>query len=91
MARPMANKQSRDDVNELMTLINQVRGFPSATTDIYGFDTRLEFNTFEIQWTNEEEDSTEVTLESETKQTFKDVADSIQSLGRTFAKKDAAI
>lgn len=75
-----------------MSLVNQLRGFPShPSDDIYGLNIRLEFNTFEIQWSNEDDDSVADTLESETKQTFKDVADSIESLGRTFAKKDAAV
>ncbi|KAK8194196.1 hypothetical protein M8818_007384 [Zalaria obscura] len=83
---------SADDVNELMSLISQLRGFPShPSKDIYGLDTRLEFNSFEIQWASDEEDSVSDEVTAENKDTYKQVADSIAALGRTFAKKDAAI
>ena len=48
---------------------------------------------FEIQWSNEDDDAAanEVTeITAETKDEFKRVADSVEALGRTFAK-DAAI
>lgn len=89
------NKYFRDDVNELMNVINQVRGFPShQSKDVYGFDTRVEFNTFEIQWSNQDEDPTAGDVSevaSETKSTFKDVVDSLEALGRQFAKRDSEI
>jgi DNA anti-recombination protein RmuC len=48
---------------------------------------------FDIQWSNEDDDAAanEVTeIAAETKDDFKRVADSVEALGRTFAK-DAAI
>ena len=75
-----------------MRLITQLRGFPSSSSsDIYGLDTKLEFNTFEIQWANDDDDTVSSEATSENKTTFKDVADSIEALGRQFAKNDAAI
>lgn len=78
-----------------MSLVSAVRGFPShASKDVYGLDTKLELNTFEIQWSNEEEDAAanEVSeLAAETKDEFKRVVDSIEALGRTFAKNDSAV
>lgn len=81
-----------------MSLLSQVRGFPShATKDIYGLNTKLELQTFEIQWTNEEDDpaaqgeSSVTELGDETKQTFKDVVDSIAAAGRQFATRDSAV
>ncbi|KAK4982911.1 hypothetical protein LTR66_009042 [Elasticomyces elasticus] len=82
----------KDDVNELMNLINQLRGFPShPSDDIYGLDARVELNTMEIQWTNESDDSVQSEVTAETKETFKEIVDSLMALGRQFAKKDAAI
>ena len=85
----------KDDVNELMTLVNQLRGFPShASKDVYGHDVYFELNTFEIQWANKDEDPTASDiseLAAEQKQTFKDVVDSFEALARTFAKQDSAI
>jgi hypothetical protein len=85
----------KDDVNELMTLVNQLRGFPShASKDVYGLDVYFELNTFEIQWANKDEDPTAgdiSELAAEQKQTFKDVVDSFEALARTFAKQDSAI
>ena len=82
-------------MQELMSLINTLRGFPShASQDVYGLDVKLEFNTFEIQWSNEEEDSAanEVSeIAGEQKDDFKRVVDSIDALARTFAKRDAAV
>jgi len=78
-----------------MELISTVRGFPShPSKDVYGLDTKLEFNTFEIQWSNEDEDSAanEVSeIAGEQKDDFKRVVDSIEALARQFAKKDTAI
>lgn len=83
----------KGDVPELMELISTLRGFPShPDEDIYGLDTRVEFNTFEIQWANDEEDAAGIKeIAGEQKDDFKRVADSIEALARTFAKKDAAI
>lgn len=60
---------------------------------MYGIDTRLELQTFEIQWTNAEDDAAakDLTLVEETKTTFKDVVDSIEAAARQFVKQDAAI
>jgi hypothetical protein len=60
---------------------------------VYGIDTRLELQTFEIQWTNAEDDAAakDLTLVEETKTTFKDVVDSIEAAARQFVKQDAAI
>lgn len=84
-----------DDVQELMTLVNQLRGFPSHDSkDVYGLDVYFELNTFEIQWANKDDDPTAGTVSEiapEQKQTFKDVVDSFEALARTFAKKDSAI
>ena len=33
-----------------MRLVEQLKGFPSNEKDVYGFDLRLELQTFEIQW-----------------------------------------
>lgn len=91
----MLTSSNRDDVNELMSLLSTVRGFPShATKDVYGQDAKLELNTFEIQWSNEEEDAAanEVSeIAAETKDEFKRVVDSIEALARTFAKNDSAV
>ncbi|KAF2172990.1 hypothetical protein M409DRAFT_49489 [Zasmidium cellare ATCC 36951] len=85
----------KDDVNELTTLVSTVRGFPShPSKDVYGQDAKLELNTFEIQWSNEDEDAAanEVSeIAAETKDDFKRVVDSIEALGRTFAKNDSAV
>lgn len=78
-----------------MSVISRLRGFPShATKDVYGLNTRLEFSTLEIQWTNEEEDpaANEVAeISAESKQDFKDVVDSIEAAGRQFAKQDSRV
>lgn len=85
----------RDDTNELLSLVNAVRGFPShASKDVYGLNAKLELNTFEIQWASDEEDSAANEISEvggETKDEFKRVVDSIEALGRQFAKNDAAI
>jgi hypothetical protein len=80
-----------------MSLISDLRGLPSASgKDIYGQNTRLELATFDIQWSNEEDDpSGEGAVAGEptdeNKDTFKRVAQSIEALGRQFAKQDKAI
>ena len=79
-----------------MSLISTVRGFPShPNKDIYEQNTQLALTTFEIQWSNKEEDATAATditeVAGETKDDFKRVVDSIQALARTFAKQDSAI
>lgn len=78
-----------------MSLVNAVRGFPShASKDVYGMDTKLELNTFEIQWASDEEDSASNEIQEvgdETRDEFKRVVESIEALGRQFAKKDSAI
>lgn len=87
------NPPPRDDVRELMSLISTLRGFPSSeNTDIYGLDTKLDFATFEIQWSNQEDDpAAAATVEGEQKDEFKRVVGSIEALGRQFAKQDSAI
>ncbi|GAB7340750.1 hypothetical protein MBLNU457_7127t1 [Dothideomycetes sp. NU457] len=87
-------QMSADDVQELMRLVSQLRGLPSSETkDIYGLDTRLELHTFEIQWANQEADPSETVsdIPQETKDTFKEVVQSIEAAGRQFAKHDKAI
>ena len=78
-----------------MSLITELRGFPSdESKDIYGADVKLDFNTFEIQWSNADEDPAGDTVKEiaqEQKDDFKRIADSIENLGRTFAKKDSAV
>jgi hypothetical protein len=90
-----ADYDLRDDVQELLTLVNQLRGFPSHNDkDVYGNDVKLDFNTFEIQWSNQDDDSSADVINEiaqEQKTTFKDVSDSIEALARTFAKKDSAV
>ncbi|KAK5703577.1 hypothetical protein LTR17_021991 [Elasticomyces elasticus] len=85
----------KDDVNELMSLVSTLRGFPShPSKDIYEHDVKIESNTFELQWSNEDEDSSADTIKEiagEQKDDFKRISDSIEALARTFAKKDAAI
>jgi hypothetical protein len=94
---PMTNTSSHhsDDVNELTRLISQLRGFPShETKDVYGIDARLELHTLEVNWANDEQDpSADVVneLTAESKQTFKDVVDSISAAARQFAKNDSAV
>lgn len=87
--------QSRDDVNELMELISTLRGFPSSPSkDIYGHGVKVDFNTFEIQWSNGDEDPMAGDISEiadEQKDDFKRISDSIEALARTFAKKDSAI
>ena len=79
-----------------MSLISTLRGFPShPTKDVYGLDTKVDFNTMELQWSNAEEDPTaaEVVTEiaGEQKDEFQRVAESIEALGRTFATKNSAV
>ncbi|KAG8631199.1 hypothetical protein KVT40_000339 [Elsinoe batatas] len=87
-------QMSAEDVNELISLTDQLRGFPShPTDDIFGHNVRLEFHTMAFNWSNNEDDPAGDlnNVEKETKQTFKDVADSVDAAGRTFAKQDKAI
>lgn len=84
----------RDDVQELLDLVSTLRGFPSdPSKDVYGQDTKVDFNTFEIQWSNQEEaNSSDISeLADEQKDDFKRIADSIEALARTFAKKDSQV
>lgn len=78
-----------------MSLISTVRGFPShPSEDVYGQDAKVDFNTFEIQWSNEDEDPSAGSVSEiagEQKDDFKRIVQSIEALGRTFAKRDAAI
>lgn len=83
----------QDDVRELMALISTLRGFPSDDDkDVYGLDTKLDFATFEIQWSNQEDDpAKQGEVGGEQKDEFKRVAESIEALARTFAKQDSAV
>lgn len=84
----------QDDVRELLSLISTLRGFPShETKDVYGQDVKVDFNTFEIQWSNQDDDpaAAGVEIASEQKDEFKRIADSIEALARQFAKQDSAI
>lgn len=78
-----------------MELVQQLRGFPShPSKDIYGADVKVDFNTFEIQWSNGDDDpagDTVAEIAGEQKDDFKRIADSIEALARTFAKQDSAI
>lgn len=80
-----------------MSLISSLRGLPSAANkDIYGQSTRLELATLDIQWSNEEddpsgEDAVPGEPTDENKDDFKRVVQSIEALGRQFAKQDKAI
>ena len=84
-----------DDVKELIRLVSTLRGFPSsASKDVYGADVKVDFNTPEIQWSNGDDDSAADVVKEiagEQKDEFKRVADSIEALARTFAKKDSAV
>jgi hypothetical protein len=77
-----------------MSLISTLRGFPSnESKDVYGVDTKLDFATFEIQWSNQEDDPAAAggELDGEQKDEFKRVVDSIEALARQFAKQDSAV
>ena len=79
-----------------MRLVDQLRGFPShPTKDVYGLNVKLELHTFELQWTNEEQDPSadvvDTNVPDEVKTTFKEVVDSIEAAARQFAKQDKAI
>ncbi|KAK3672258.1 hypothetical protein LTR78_007798 [Recurvomyces mirabilis] len=82
-----------EDVNELMSLITTLRGFPShPDQDVFGHDTILNFATMEIQWSNKDENTSSITdIAGEQKDDYKRVSDSIEALARTFAKKDSAV
>jgi len=77
-----------------MTRVQELRGYPSAPNkDIYGLDTILELQTFDIQWTNQEEDPSSDTvgdLAGEQVDGFKNIADSIEALARLTAKQNKA-
>ncbi|KAK5130221.1 hypothetical protein LTR08_002306 [Meristemomyces frigidus] len=85
----------KDDVHELMRLVQELRGFPSSPSkDIYEADAKVDFNTFDIQWSNEDEDPEADVIKEiafEQKDDFKRIVDSIEALGRAFAKKNAAV
>lgn len=54
----------------------------------------MDFNTFDIQWSNGDDDSAADTVNEiagEQKDDFKRIADSIDALARTFAKQDSAV
>jgi hypothetical protein len=76
-----------------MSLISSLRGFPSDDNkDIFGLDTKLDFATVEIQWSNQEDDpAAQGELGGEQKDDFKRVVESIEALARQFAKQDSAI
>lgn len=82
-------------MNELLRLVQDLRGFPShPTKDVYGADVKVEFNTTDIQWANDDEDpsANEINeVAQEQKDDFKRIADSIEALARTFAKNDSAV
>lgn len=79
----------------MLSLVDALRGFPShPSQDVYGHNTKIDLNTFVIQWSNEDEDATanEVTeIAAEQKDEFKRIADSIEALSRQFAKQDSAV
>jgi hypothetical protein len=84
-------QMSASDFNELLTLVSQLRGFPSRDDkDVYGLDTKLDLHSFEMSWSNAEADPSAADVneivEDETKQTFKDVVDSIESAASQFAR-----
>ena len=84
----------QDDVRELMSLISALRGFPShPSKDVYGLDTKVDLNTFEIQWSNQDDDAAMEggELAGEQKDEFKRIVDSIEALARQFAKQDSAV
>jgi hypothetical protein len=88
------NTLSRDDVRELMSLISTLRGFPShPSKDVYGLDTKVDFNTMEIQWSNQDDDAAmaDGELAGEQKDDFKRIVDSIEALARQFAKQDSPV
>ncbi|KAK4547370.1 hypothetical protein LTR36_001026 [Oleoguttula mirabilis] len=84
-----------DDVQELLRLVSELRGFPSNhTDDVYGQDAKVEFDTFEIQWSNADDDPSAGSISElafEQKDDFKRIVQSIEALGRAFAKRDVAI
>ena len=78
-----------------MNLISELRGFPSdPSKDIFGHDIKLDFTTMEIQWSNGDDapggDETR-DVAGEEKDDFKRIADSIEALARTFARKDSQV
>ncbi|KAK3197434.1 hypothetical protein GRF29_216g116588 [Pseudopithomyces chartarum] len=82
----------QDDVKELLSLVSQLRGFPShPSKDVYGLDVKVDFNTFDIQWSNADDDSVVDEIAGEQKDDFKRITDSIEALSRTFAKQNSAV
>ncbi|RMZ71902.1 tartrate dehydrogenase decarboxylase [Pyrenophora seminiperda CCB06] len=84
----------QDDVRELMSLVSSLRGFPShPSKDVYGLDTKISLNTMEIQWSNEEDDAAMQggELAGEQKDEFKRIVESVEALGRQFARQDSAV
>lgn len=68
--------------------MSELRGFPSnPDKDIYGLDIRLAF-THDLQWDNGGDESNGEVSE-ENKETFKRIADSIQTLARQKAKQSS--
>ncbi|KAF2862259.1 hypothetical protein K470DRAFT_243992, partial [Piedraia hortae CBS 480.64] len=83
----------KDDVHELLELVSTMTGLPSnQSKDIYGHDTKVQFNTFKGQWSNADVDPSADSIHElarEQKDDFKRVSDSIEALSRTFAKHNA--
>jgi hypothetical protein len=93
-SRASTNTIVRDDVRELMSLISILRGFPShPSKDVYGINTKVDFNTMEIQWSNQDDDAAmaDGELAGEQKDDFKRIVDSIEALARQFAKQDSPV
>lgn len=89
---PSADETGSGDVNDLLAMVEQVVGFPSnSSKDIYGLNVRLEYATEAVQWASDQEDSSGEELGDEAKQSYKDIVDSIEALGREFARRDVAI
>lgn len=79
-------------MKELLSLVSQLRGFPShPSKDVYGLDVKVDFNTFDIQWSNADDDSVVDEIAGEQKDDFKRITDSIEALSRTFAKQNSAV
>jgi len=80
----------RAEVEDLLGLVSGLRGLPShPSQDIYAADTRLELHTFELQWTNAEEDPSADSIgeiAEEQKATFTEIVKGIESAGRKYAK-----
>ena len=76
-----------------MSLISTPHRYPSDhNKNNYGLDTKLDFATFEIQLSNQEDEpAATAEVAGEQKDDFKRVADSIEALARQFAKQDSAV